>query len=233
MRSQELEVLLREYKNPSTKEDKLVLRKLEAVDALLRDCSSEEFVFANELTNEFCRLITLLREQNKKAAEAAQKQGEAVLPEGRLTGFVTLPDADPRRQGIPFETADGLLVDFYNTFRNEQKRKTEAEKRQYPEIHSLEELTLGDGVNSTVKDYVARIKTFTNRYMYELPRVEELWVSRTRRIDPVLFTYMYIELVLAEFDTKNEDRSVNKQKSNIQSALRKLNEFKRIKTAHR
>ena len=52
-------------------------------------------------------------------------------------------------------------------------------------------------------------------------RPEEL-----RGMNPVLFTYENLELILATFPTRDENGQIVKQRVNIRSALRKLNEFK-------
>lgn len=103
---------------------------------------------------------------------------------------------------IPFDSSDALLKSFYNRFKDEKSE-------------------------STLKDYVARIKTFVNVYLWNVPGIIEIWHRENdqKRMDDVLFTYKYLEYILARFDTKEEGVS-NKQKNNIRSALRKLNEFK-------
>ena len=224
-----LEALIEEYQNSAaTKEEQIVTRKLQLIKAHLLDCGEEEFVFADEIVSEFCRIIKNMKEQSEKTAAEAKKSLDARLDSGKvLNGFVPRYNEGDILSNLNYDTAEELLVAFYNVCRNEQKRKSDAERKQYPAIRKLSELTEPIEVNSTVKDYVARINTFTRRYMRDLPRTMELWLGQTRKIDPVVFTFLNIELILAEFETKNGDGSVNKQKSNIQSALRKLNEFKK------
>ncbi len=228
--NQNLEQLIAEYKTAATKEEQLLLRRLQVIKAHLVDCGEEEFIFADEIVSEFCRIIYKMKEQGEKTAAEAKKSLEDLPGTGKpLSGFVSLYNEGNIPSNLSYATADELLVDFYNAFRNEQKRKTETERKQHPAVERLIELTEPIEVNSTVKDYVARINTFTRRYMGDLPRTMELWTRQTRKIDPVVFAFLNIELILAEFETKNDDGSINKQKSNIQSALRKLNEFKRLK----
>ena len=83
---------------------------------------------------------------------------------------------------------------------------------------------------STMKDYVARIKTFaySGRYLDELLESGAIGFS-TINDDPVLFTYKNIEIILARFNTKNTNGTSIKQRLNIRSALRMLNEFKKYK----
>ena len=107
---------------------------------------------------------------------------------------------------IPYEDGDELLFDFYRSFAQTHKQ-------------------------STINDYVARIKTFTNRYIHTIPRVWEMYrrESCEKKVDIVLFTYRNLELIIACFDTKNDMGETDKQKNNIRSALKKLNEFKRAR----
>lgn len=107
---------------------------------------------------------------------------------------------------IPYEKGDALLLDFYRYFAQAHK-------------------------HSTINDYTARIKTFTNRYINTIPRVWEMYKreSLEKDIDSILFTYKNLELIIASFDTKNEKGETDKQKNNIRSALKKLNEFKRAR----
>ena len=79
-------------------------------------------------------------------------------------------------------------------------------------------------VNSTLQDYVARIYTFANKYLSELYSREEIWSSGCQ--DDILFIYNNKEYILAKFNTKEENCETIKQRLNIRSALRKLNEFK-------
>ena len=221
----ELEALLSEYQNTaSSKEEQIVMRKLQLIKAHLIDCDEREFAFTDEIVSELCRIIYNMKKQSENAAVEAEKKLEALSERTTLTGFIGMTQSSGDRPR--FETAEELLVAFYNAYRNEQKRKSDAEKTDYPSIERLSDLTEVKA-NYTIKDYVARINTFARRYMGELPRTMELWLAQPRKIDPAVFTFYNIELVLAEFDTKNEDGSINKQKSNIQSALRKLNEFKK------
>lgn len=81
---------------------------------------------------------------------------------------------------------------------------------------------------STAKDYVARIKTFAERYLQTIPRVWDMYnqENNSRYRDPILFTYKNLEVIIASFTTREADGSTNKQKNNLRSALRKLNDFK-------
>ena len=73
-----------------------------------------------------------------------------------------------------------------------------------------------------MKDYAARINTFSGpRYLGEMFTPQQMG-----GMDPVLFTYENIELILAIFKTRDENGEIVKQRVNIRSALRRLNEFK-------
>lgn len=107
-----------------------------------------------------------------------------------------------REEPLPYESGDNLLMAFYNHF---AKEKTAA----------------------TLKDYAARIQTFAfdkhNEYLYSIFTPDEVGNE-----DPILFTYRNIEYIIAKFDTKKNGET-SKQRLNIRSALRKLNDFKREK----
>ena len=78
-----------------------------------------------------------------------------------------------------------------------------------------------------MKDYAARIKTFaySEQYLQSMIETGELG-DLCVTADPVLFTYDNIELILARFNTKDDAGQSVKQRLNIRSALRMLNEFK-------
>ena len=81
---------------------------------------------------------------------------------------------------------------------------------------------------STMQDYVARVRTFaySKNYLPSMLRSGELGI-RELTMDPVVFTYQNIEQILARFQTKDENGVSIKQRNNIRSALRLLNDFKR------
>ena len=55
--------LLNEYRDPSTREDKLIKHKLDSIVALYDCCSVEEREFADEIALEFSRIIAILKNQ--------------------------------------------------------------------------------------------------------------------------------------------------------------------------
>lgn len=201
---EELDNLISQYRNAETKSDKLIKLRLEAIVRCYEECSLEERAFADEITVEFCRLISLLKEQHKKELDEA---AEGIFPSAdgglsSLTPFSVnhLYEASP----MPFENGEMLLKAFYEHFKDKM-------------------------VEVSLRDYVARINTFaySDKYLPEMLRNGELGV-REINIDPVLFTYMNIEVIVARFNTKDEQGKSVKQKLNIRSALKKLNEFKLI-----
>lgn len=215
MHNWELEMLRREYAIAATDTDKLIQLELEGIIKLQNECKGQEFVFANAIASRFCQIIRMMKQQQEKQEVA----------EPNRQNYVSYRAGQLREQ-----TADQLLCGFYNRFRNETKIKT-GKPADYPPIQELSQLKTV-AANATIKDYVSRIRTFTNRYLWEIPRVLEIWKEeyRSGMEDPVLFTYKYLELILASFETKDGDAQ-NKQKNNIRSALRKLNEFKQERDA--
>lgn len=87
---------------------------------------------------------------------------------------------------------------------------------------------------ATTQDYVARIKTFagSQQYLGAMLASGALGVKEIQT-DPVLFTFRHIELILAKFQTKDSNGYSVKQRLNIRSALRLLNEFKCAQTAQK
>ena len=222
----ELSELIKQYQNASNKFELQIREKLEKIADCYSECSSDEHAFTDVITVLFCRTLTLMRDQLQRQEEISK------IPwDSELTNF-TIYKRDSCCNESPFQNGDELRIAFYNHFRNEQKKKSIEEKIEYPAIHEPGELK-GTNVNTTIRDYAARIKTFANGYIQELPRVMEIWDFEFEKgpVDPVLFVFNHIELILANFDTKelgeNNQMITNKQKNNIRSALRKLNEFKK------
>ena len=58
--------LLSEYREPNTREDKLIKHKLDSIVALYDSCSVEEREFADEITLEFSRIIAILKNQHRQ-----------------------------------------------------------------------------------------------------------------------------------------------------------------------
>ena len=208
MYHRELEQLIQEYRHAETSEDTLILRKLEAIRTLCSDCKGEEMVFAAEITGEFCRVIHLLRDKQDKTIIAP--------PAPRTVGRIE----QNREQAMPYRHGRELLGAFYDHFKEEHEL-CYADIKDYP---FRDEAEKKQKVNATLMDYVARINTFANRYLWELFGAEERQAAGV--FDDVLFTYQHLELIIARFNTKNADGETVKKRLNIRSALRKLNEFK-------
>lgn len=196
---EELDNLVSEYKNATTRADRLIKRRLDAIVNCYDECSLEEREFADEITVEFCRLISLLKEQHQKELEEAAS-GSFTVPESARNNYVSFSHTDNAR--IPYTCGEELLDTFYEHFKDKM-------------------------VEVTLRDYIARINTFaySEKYLGEMLSKGELGPQEIS-VDPVLFTYTNIELIIAKFNTKDENGNSVKQKLNIRSALRKLNEFK-------
>ena len=123
--------------------------------------------------------------------------------------------AVPQTNAAAYQAGSDLLRNFYNHYKK-------PEQVDYNDIAAALEQGRKDLVNPTIKDYISRIYTFTTaKYLGKMFDPETL-----ADIDPVLFTYENIELILATFKTRNDQGEILKQNVNIRSALRKLNEFK-------
>lgn len=220
MYHKELECLINEYKNASSKEDVFVKLKLESIASYYSKCDRHESIFANEIVAEFCRLIHVLKEQNRQRLQSIEREEVDNIanyrPRNLSTGFVPYR----KEQEIRYECDYQLLGAFYNHFKKEHEL-------DYYKIDTYPFESDDDRkkkVNSTLQDYVARIYTFANKYLSELYSREEILSSGSQ--DDVLFIYDNIEYILAKFNTKDESGKTIKQRLNIRSALRKLNEFK-------
>ena len=116
---------------------------------------------------------------------------------------------------LRYRNGTELARAFYNHYK-------QAGQVDYMEISGALENGRKDLVNPTMKDYVARIYTFCGpKYLGEMFREQDLGDT-----DPLLFVYDHIEMILATFRTRDHQGQIVKQRVNIRSALRKLNEFK-------
>ena len=122
---------------------------------------------------------------------------------------------------VQFRDGYELVCAFYNHFKK-------PEEWDYAEIRGALYESQNVRVNPTLKDYAARIQTFAGKYLGEMFRPQEVGDR-----DPVLFTYENLELILATFKTRDEQGRIVRQRVNIRSALRKLNEFKRAQSEKR
>ena len=193
----EFENLRRRYANPTTPEDKVVKMKLDEISKYYTECSPEESVFADEIIRAFCGIIDRLNMAHMLECHTLNQVIENIQAD--TVSYIGISN------DIPYQSGEALIADFKEYFKNTSHTE------------------------STINDYLARIKTFTNRYLNTIPRVWEMYRREAgeRKVDDVLFTYRNLELIIASFDTKNDAGETDKQKNNIRSALKKLNQFKR------
>ena len=225
--------LLNEYQEPTTREEKLIKHKLDSIIALYDSCSVEEREFADEITLEFSRIIALLKNQHRQELmELSQKCQELENRQEKLPQLY-IPFHNQEKL---YEYDDDVLADFYDHFKrpgDDQLSYWQIEGYQFENEEHRRAL-----VNLTMWDYCNRIKTFAKKYLYEIypedsiPHIihgEEAMDYDT--YEPIVFVYNNLELILAKMKTTNENGETVKQRLNIRSALRKLNEFKQLADA--
>lgn len=206
MVSKKFDELFNKYRNATCIEDRRIKVKLKEIIACYDECAPAEQEFTSEIVDKFCEMIELIEERNEDERQALIFKYDISYNTsgGSSESFVPCNNRRElhKEKQSPYRTADELLTAFYNSF---------IEKKSV----------------STMKDYVARVRTFaySERYLGKMLRSGELGISEIHT-DPVLFTYSNIELILARFNTKDENGVSIKQKNNIRSALRMLNEFK-------
>ncbi len=190
--------LQQKYAAPKTPEDMEIKRSLDVIAKLFNMCDESEYYYAEVITRHFCRII-----------QAMERKKPQITPP-------TMPQTQPAAaKSMRYRSDSDLMRAFYNHYKS-------PEQVDYLEIGTALAQGRKDLVNPTIKDYVARIYTFTTpKYLGKLFNAQALG-----GMDPVLFTYENIELILATFKTRNEQGEIIKQNVNIRSALRKLNEFK-------
>ena len=205
--------LLSEYKNATSREDKLIKHRLDSIVALYDNCTVEEREFADEITLEFSRIIALLKKQHKQEIfDLTQKETPV-----------------DNAQDSPFEYDREVLEAFYDYFKgNYELSYWQIENYKF---ESNEERR--QKVNLTMWDYCNRIKTFSNKYLFEIYPAESIPhvihgdnADDFQTFEPIVFIYNNLELIIAKMKTTDENGKVVKQRLNIRSALRKLNEFK-------
>lgn len=225
--------LLREYAEPVTREEKLIKHKLDSIVALYDSCGVEERQFADEITLEFSRIIALLKNQHRQElmelSEKYQELGNG--QENISTAYIPL---HIQAGDDTYEYDYEVLADFYDHFKrpgDDQLSYWQIEGYEFESEEHRRAL-----VNLTMIDYCNRIKTFAKKYLYEIypedsiPRViHDEYADDYETYEPIVFTYNNLELILAKMKTTNENGETVKQRLNIRSALRKLNEFKQKK----
>ena len=187
-----LEKTIREYEADKTELGADIYKRLSRITKILAKCDKEEYYYAEMVANEFCQIINAIKEQNHIIQTNYAREIQSTSSTNNLQGFVACP-ADQKIYKNQIE-----LLDAFYAFLIEMGKEP-----------------------VTAKDYVARNKTFANRYLSELTNQDTLTVN-----DEVVFTYDNLEYILATFNTKDETGAPIKQKVNIRSALRMLNQFK-------
>ena len=194
--------LQQKYASAKTPEDMDIKRSLDVIAKLFTMCDESEFYYAEVITRHFCRIINTMEKQ-KKAAPAAPQPHPA------------LPDSP-----LQYQSASDLMRAFYNHYKKPGQVN-------YQEIANALEQGRKDLINPTIKDYVARIYTFSGpKYLGKLfdPQVLDGVDLGGRRI-------IKKELILATFKTRDDRGEIIKQNVNLRSALRKLNEFKQAQVS--
>ena len=218
--------LLSDYKNPTTKEEKLIKNKLDSIVALYDACDDDERAFADEITVEFSRIVAILKNQYKKEIlDLTTKIDELNAQGGSGISYVTPKMANDS----PYEYDREVLEAFYNHFKGDYPLSYwEVECHRYDDNEDRKAK-----VNLTIWDYVNRIRTFANKYLYEIYPEDSIPTvihgedaDEYETFEPIVFIYNNLELILAKMKTTNENGETVKQRLNIRSALRKLNEFK-------
>lgn len=199
----DLKLLLRKYDHAESREEIYIKRTLEGIAQLLSVSVPDEYYYADLITRDFCRVIDMMEKQSKKEKTAEENRC-------RYDRFLT-SDRVSR-----FSCGWELTQAFYNHFKDQGQV-------DYLDIDKALAEGRKDLVNPTMKDYAARISTFANRYLEEMVAPEAMG-----QMDPVVFTYENIEWILATFKTRDNNGGIVKQRVNIRSALRKLNEFKQF-----
>ena len=173
------------------KEDVYMKIKIENIISLCSSRNPDEARFANELSVEFCRLIDLIKERYENEITFMSYEYDTKLNEleSNTSKFMAC-----KKEERPFANTIALEEEFFGYFI----------EQGYSEL--------------TIKDYFARVKTFSKKYLNEIYPEKEVSSNPDERI---LFVYDNIEYIIAKFDVKEE-----KQRFNIRSALRKLNDFK-------
>ena len=225
---EEFDRLISDYKNPTTREASLIKHKLDSILALYDACSVEEREFADEITLEFSRIIALLKNQHQKEMLTLMQENRSLKSQGEGSGVAYMPGGKDTNESI-YEYDYEILEAFYNYFKGDRPLLYH-EIEQYQFSFSEERRSM---VNLTILDYCNRIKTYAKKYLHEIYPEESIPMiihgddaEDYQTFEPIVFIYNNLELILAKMKTTNENGETVKQRLNIRSALRKLNEFK-------
>lgn len=202
MNIKEFEELCKKFDQPQLLEERQIKVKLKEILACYDECDSSERYFSDEIIKKFCEIIALYEAVKEIECDAMLYQME----EDGLLQKNNYMTANLQATTLPYQRDEELTDAFFEYFLKEKSA-------------------------ATMKDYVARLNTlaYNDKYRADVeglfPRErmsqEDIMLFDRARI---LFIYKNIEILLANFDTKKEPQ---KQRLNIRSALRKLNDFKR------
>ena len=222
--------LLNEYKNPITREEKLIKHKLDSIVALYDNCSVEEREFADEITLEFSRIIALLKNSHRQEMLELTQECQELKNRQENASSTYIP-LHRQNQNDPYEYDYEVLNDFYDHFKREGD-----DQLSYWQIEGFcfkDDDHRRSVVNLTMYDYCNRIKTFAKKYLHEIyPEdsiplvIHDEYADEYETYEPIVFVYNNLELILAKMKTTDAKGVTVKQRLNIRSALRKLNEFK-------
>ena len=226
---EEFDRLLEEYSNPTSREERLIKHKLDAIVNLYRECEVEEREFADEIMLEFSRIVALVKNGYQKKLLAVTERCDAMMADGGqspVKSYMPAVSRTPVAESA-FEYDREVLEAFYEYFKGDYPLaywQIEGYKFESNE----ERKTL---VNLTIWDYVNRIKTFSKKYLHEIYPLDTIpnvihGVDESDSYEPIVFIYNNLEIILAKMKTTNENGETVKQRLNIRSALRKLNDFK-------
>ena len=218
--------LLSEYNEPKTKEEKLIKTKLNAIVDIIENCIEGEGLFADEITLNFSHIIALIKNQYQKEIIELTQKCESLQAKAGRSQLAYVPQVQAVMES-QFEYDREVLEAFYNHFAKEgQLPYWQIDEYVFESDEQRKKL-----VNLTLWDYCNRIKTFANKYLFEIypeniiPKIiHGENADEYESYEPVVFIYNNLEMILAKFKV-GEGKGV-KQRLNIRSALRKLNEFK-------
>lgn len=195
--------LFNKYRNGDYFLDRMLRLKLREIAACYEECNVEERIVINTIIDKFCEAVDLIEERNDAVMSArlgiygSEPTTLNCFMAVNKTGNCETLDETEREPYDP----EMILGDFYYHF---IKIKSE----------------------STMRDYVARIKTFAYSEQYLTEMIDSGVLDMELYTEPINFIYENIELILARFNTKDSNGNTVKQRNNIRSALRLFNEFK-------
>ena len=225
---EEFDRLLNDYQNATTRDDMLIKHRLDSIVSLYDNCDVKEREFADEITLEFSRIIALLNNQHKKEILDITTKLEEL--QNQQENAQSLREPYIRYEmNSKYEYDREVLEAFYNHYLEDgQLPYWKIDGYVFESNEERKKL-----VNLTMWDYCNRIKTFAKKYLYEIYPEDSIpsvihgeGAEDYETYEPVVFVYNNLEIILAKIKTTDENGKTVKQRLNIRSALRKLNEFK-------